>query len=89
MKDCLARNIITLVVCAVVLVLPVILAITLHGDNAEASSIQMFTVVEETPSWKILVDKKTHVMYAVSMGSNNGGTFTMLVNEDGSPRIYK
>ncbi len=39
-------------------------------------------------NWKILVDKETKVMYAVSDGGQNHGNFTVLVNADGTPLLY-
>jgi hypothetical protein len=33
--------------------------------------------------------KDTKVMYVISSGTYNHGTFTLLVNADGSPMIYK
>jgi hypothetical protein len=33
--------------------------------------------------------KDTKVMYAVSIGSHNGGTFTLLVDADGKPMIHE
>ena len=33
--------------------------------------------------------KETKVMYAVSSGGFNSGNFTVLVNPDGTPMIYK
>lgn len=38
--------------------------------------------------WKILVDKETRVMYAVSDGGYNRGNFTVLINADGTPLLY-
>lgn len=48
----------------------------------------MFVIVEETLSWKVVYHKETKVMYAVSSGSYNGGTFTLLVDQNGDPMIY-
>ena len=48
-----------------------------------------FVTVETTTTWKVVVDKDTHVMYAVSLGRYNKGTFTLLVDADGKPLIYK
>ena len=36
-----------------------------------------------------MADKETGVMYAVSCGVYNNGTFTLLVDADGNPLIYK
>ena len=37
----------------------------------------------------IVVDTETNVMYWVSTGSYNYGTLTLLVNEDGTPKLYQ
>ena len=79
------KKIIILFFCALI----VVLALTACENKTEASSTSMFTVVEERPYQKIVVDNKTFVMYAVSMGHYNGGNFTMLVDKDENPRIYK
>jgi starvation-inducible outer membrane lipoprotein len=48
-----------------------------------------FVIVEGTSSWYIVYHKKTKVMYAVSQGAYNGGTFTLLVNADGTPMLWE
>ena len=48
----------------------------------------MFTTVEQTASWTIVFNNKTKVMYAVSLGYSNCGTFTLLVDAEGNPMIY-
>jgi hypothetical protein len=57
------------------------------NENQESTS--MFIEVEQSMSWKIVYHKETKVMYAVSAGSYNHGTFTLLVNADGTPMLYK
>lgn len=56
--------------------------------DAEADN-RMFMVVSNEMSGKVLVDKATGVMYWMSYGSNNYGSMTMLVNADGTPRIWE
>lgn len=48
-----------------------------------------FVEVELTSMWRVVADKETGVMYAVSFGTYNLGTFTLLVDADGNPLIYK
>jgi hypothetical protein len=48
----------------------------------------MFVEIECTATWAIVYHKETKVMYAVSDGRYNRGTFTLLVNADGSPMVY-
>lgn len=57
--------------------------------NETQESVSMFVEVEQAMYWKIVYHKDTKVMYAVSKGSYNYGTFTLLVNEDGTPMLYK
>lgn len=48
----------------------------------------MFVKVETTTFWDVVYHKDTKVMYVVSTGSYNHGTFTLLVDENGKPLIY-
>lgn len=45
--------------------------------------------IESTDSYYIVYDKYTKVMYAVSDGSYNHGTFTLLVDANGNPLLYE
>lgn len=54
----------------------------------ESDQPSMFVQIEETGSWKIVYHRETKVMYAVSFGAYSCGTFTLLVNPDGSPMLY-
>lgn len=49
----------------------------------------MFVCVETELTWKIVYHQTTKVMYAVSQGMYNMGTFTMLLNADGTPMLYE
>lgn len=49
----------------------------------------MFIVVERTMTWNVVYHKNTKVMYAVSSGSYNSGTFTMLCDKDGKPQLWE
>jgi hypothetical protein len=49
----------------------------------------MFVVVETTTTWQIVYHKETKVMYAVSDCSYNFGNFTLLVDENGDPLLWK
>lgn len=49
----------------------------------------MFTEVEQTSLWRIVYHKDTKVMYAVSRGHQAYGTFTLLVNPDGTPMLWE
>lgn len=49
----------------------------------------MFVKVETTRYWEVVYHKDTKVMYAVSTGTYNYGTFTLLVDAAGKPMIYE
>ena len=57
--------------------------------NTEEESKSVFVLVEQSFLWKVVYHKDTKVMYVVSDGSYNHGTFTLLVNADGTPMIYE
>ena len=57
--------------------------------EATQSEDYFFTVVESYINYKIVYCTETKVMYVESWGNENHGTFTLLVNEDGTPMIYK
>ena len=45
--------------------------------------------VEETGAYCIVYDRETKVMYAVSNSGYNYGNFTLLVDANGDPLLYK
>ena len=53
------------------------------------SNTSMFVELERSADWRIVYHADTKVMYAVSDGDYNHGTFTLLVDENGSPMIYE
>ena len=59
-----------------------------HIADAKADN-SMFMVVSNEINGEVLVDNATGVMYWVSDGGYNRGTLTLLVNADGTPRIWK
>ena len=48
-----------------------------------------FVEVESTDLWKVVYDRSTMVMYAVSRGIYNEGTFTLLVDANGNPLLWE
>lgn len=70
----------------------VVLAMALTGcSEVEEKSAEKsnFVKVEDNYNWYIVYHKETKVMYAVSRGSYNCGTFTLLVNADGTPMLWE
>ena len=58
------------------------------NDNDKDTS--MFVEIEQFPGmWAIVYHKETKVMYAVSCGAYNNGTFTLLVDADGKPMLWE
>lgn len=49
----------------------------------------MFIEIEEAAYWSVVYHRETKVMYAVSNGGYNHGTFTLLVDENGKPMLYQ
>ena len=47
----------------------------------------MMEKVEDEWGYAIYVDKDTNVMYI--KGPGNGGTFTVMLNADGTPKIWR
>ena len=63
---------------------------TISVQEQNENNTSMFVIVEEVDYWyKVVYHKVTKVMYVISAGAYNHGTFTLLVNPDGSPMIYK
>ena len=60
-----------------------------ESDAGDGESQKRFVLVEHTWDYEIMVDKETRVMYVVSNGSYNYGTFTLMVDENGKPLIWK
>lgn len=64
-------------------------AANVEKAEPEPQNASMFVVIEETSRWNVVADRKTGVMYAVSNGGYNLGNFTLLVDAEGKPLIWK
>lgn len=61
-----------------------------EGEVEQESNISMFIEVERvTDNWRVVYHKDTKVMYVVSAGSYNRGTFTVMLNPDGTPMVWE
>lgn len=58
-------------------------------EEPRADTSKMFVRVENCGSFDVVYDKDTKVMYTVSSSSYNYGDVTLLVNSDGTPKIWK
>lgn len=73
--------------------LAALLCIVLLGGcsnvNAEkTTNVSRFACVENIYDWEVVYDRYTRVMYAVSKGSYNRGSFTLLVDSEGKPLLW-
>lgn len=76
------------------MIIILLMAIMLTGcgatvDGGTRSETSRFMELERTIDWRIVADKETGVMYSVSNGGYNRGTFTLLVDENGKPLAWK
>jgi len=58
-------------------------------EEEKKVDVSRFVQVESAPTWQVVADRDTGVMYAVSAGMYNLGTFTLLVDADGKPLLWK
>jgi hypothetical protein len=65
------------------------------GESTESQDSReenMFVYIQKpnlSDPYAVVYQRDTKVMYVVSGGAYNCGTFTMLVNPDGSPMLYE
>lgn len=85
-------------VAVVVYILALVIAMTAcaysevektYDEDSDEPIISMFVVVEQSYDFRVVYHRETKVMYAVSDATYNHGTFTVLVNPDGSPMLYE
>ena len=57
--------------------------------ESDVSSTSMFVEVENNTFWRVVYHRETKVMYVISQGMENGGNFTVLLNPDGTPQVWK
>ena len=55
----------------------------------EDSSSMFITVEHVNKKWRVVYHEDTKVMYVVSCGDSNRGTFTVMLNPDGTPMIWE
>ena len=60
-----------------------------NTNNSAKADDSVFITVLCKSEYQIVYDKETKVMYAMSDGSYNRGSFVMLVNADGTPKLYE
>lgn len=60
--------------------------------NSQEQKADMFVCIQESDiahSYAVVYHRDTKVMYVVSRGTYNNGSFTLLVNPDGTPMLYE
>ena len=62
---------------------------TVDSEVKEETNASMFVEVEETYNWWVVYHRETKVMYVVSRGGYNCGTFTVMLNADGTPMLWE
>ena len=62
---------------------------TTYDAEAEVLPPSMFMEIERGDTYRIVYQKENKVMYAVSSSDYNSGNFTLLVDENGDPMLYK
>ena len=81
------KVLITLLLCVILLCSCGAEMQSVKGET-EQSNLSMFVLIEDGMSYKIVYHRETKVMYAISDGGYNSGTFTVLLNADGTPMLY-
>ena len=73
---------------AIALLLVLIMLVGCGKTESESDEGERFVTIEKEWSYLIVADRETGVMYAVSNGIYNCGTFTLLVDEEDNPLIW-
>ena len=60
-------------------------------EDKDTSNLSMFVLLENNDSngFKVVYHRETKVMYVISTGMYNGGTFVVMLNPDGTPMTYE
>ena len=88
------KNKILIVISTILLLLAIISIAACNSQSVDASNYNndyyenMFTRVYTDTDFYVVCDNETKVMYVVSDGLYNCGSLTMLVNADGTPKLY-
>ena len=74
-------------IIAVIVTATLLIAGCSDTANVSAGKDKMMTKIEDEWEYNIYVDKGTNVMYI--KGTGDGGTFTVMLNADGTPKIWQ
>ena len=81
--------ILALVMCLGLLAGCGVASANVESEADAGTSTSMFVEVERTFNWYVVYHRETKVMYVVSRGNGNVGTFTKLVDADGTPLLWE
>lgn len=81
------KKLITIVLIAL-MILTMTACATKRSNEVVKGEVSRMVEIERTGAYLIVYDKYTTVMYAISNGDYNCGTFTLLVDANGNPLLY-
>jgi hypothetical protein len=83
----------------IIILMMLLLLLLLTGCGAKMSTANdaavndgdrsMFVLIEDGDTYRIVYHRDTKVMYVISAGIYNFGDFTVMVDEEGKPLLYK
>lgn len=77
------------IIAAIVLAASLMVGCAAQPTEGSTDRESIYRVVETGFNYDIIYDTRTGVMYHMSNGSYNRGTLTLLVNADGTPRVWE
>lgn len=80
------------ILCLVIAIILMLTCVGCGGTTVETeqnTSTSMFVMVEDNYNWDVVYHKDTKVMYVISRGSYNQGTFTVMLDADGKPLLWE
>ena len=87
------KKFLTIVICLFMIIFGLVACVNSTVNATDSSNNyngNMFTKVKSgLGDFYVVYDNETKVMYAVSDGLYNSGVLTMLVNADGTPKLYE
>ena len=91
MKKTLKRIVAGLAACLIIVSIVLMFAgcVSTRAYSTEVDDGNTFILVDADYYCWIVYHKDTKVMYAVSRSGYNAGTYTVLVNADGTPMIWE
>ena len=58
-------------------------------QQQQTSNKSMFVLIETGTDYEVVYHKETKVMYTISQGYYNCGTFTVMLDADGKPLLWE